>query len=68
MLRQNFYTRNDMNISDSKFINLEEYYEVEYWSKKFNIAPELLQRAVKESGSTDAEQVEKYISKTYFNK
>lgn len=68
MLRQNFYTRNDMNISDSKFINLEEYYEVEYWSKKFDITPELLQRAVKDSGSTEAEQVEKYIRKTYFNK
>lgn len=54
-----------MRLVDRKVINLKEYYEVEYWSKKFDITPELLKIAVNESGSTVAEQVELYLQKKY---
>ncbi len=54
-----------MRITDSKNINLEEYYEVEYWCEKFQVTPEILKRAVKESGTIAAEEVEKYIRSKY---
>ncbi|QNK64912.1 DUF3606 domain-containing protein [Pedobacter sp. PAMC26386] len=50
---------------ENKLIDLQEYYEVEYWSKKFGVTPELLKRAVKESDSAIADEVENYI-KTKF--
>ena len=54
-----------MRLQERKWVNLQEYYDVEYWSKKFGITPELLQRAVKESGSVYAEDVETYIRTKY---
>ncbi|MDO7743285.1 MAG: DUF3606 domain-containing protein [Pedobacter sp.] len=65
MLRQNFYDKNEIRVIDRKSINLQEYYDVEYWSKKFGVTPELLQRAVKESGSSYAEDVENFIKSKY---
>lgn len=65
MLRQTFYDKNEIRIIERKMINLQEYYDVEYWSKRFGITPELLQRAVKESGSSAAEEVENYIRNKY---
>jgi len=65
MLRQNFYDKNEIRVIDRKSINLQEYYDVEYWSKKFGVTPELLQRAVKESGSNYAEDVENFIKSKY---
>lgn len=65
MLRQNFYDKNEIRVIDRKSINLQEYYDVEYWSKKFGVTPELLQRAVKESGSSYAEDVENFIKNKY---
>jgi len=65
MLRHTYYEKSEMRLVDRKVINLKEYYEVEYWSKKFDITPELLKIAVNESGSTVAEQVELYLQKKY---
>lgn len=66
MLRNTYYDRDEMRLQeDKKWVNLQEYYDVEYWSKKFGVTPELLQRAVKESGSTAANDVEQYIRSMY---
>ncbi|SEB19165.1 DUF3606 domain-containing protein [Pedobacter hartonius] len=65
MLRHSYYDRDEMRLKDRKWINLQEYYDVEYWSKKFGITPELLQLAVKNSGTTAAEEVEQYIRNKY---
>jgi len=65
MLRHTYYDQNETNMPENKLIDLQEYYEVEYWSKRFGVKPELLKRAVIESDSTVAEEVEKYI-KTKF--
>jgi len=65
MLRHSYYDRDEMRLTDRKWINLQEYYDVEYWSKKFGITPELLQLAVKNSGTTAADEVEQYIRNKY---
>ena len=65
MLRHSFYKENEIRIPERKTVDIEEYYDIEYWSKKFGITPELLQKVVKESGSNDAETVEKYIHDKY---
>ncbi|MBB6498580.1 DUF3606 domain-containing protein [Pedobacter cryoconitis] len=65
MLRHTYHDENEMKMPESKTINLQEYYEVEYWSGKFGITPELLQRMVKESNSTIAEEVKNYIKIKY---
>jgi hypothetical protein len=41
-------------------INVNEKYEVEYWSKKFNVTPAKLKAAVKEVGVT-VKKVEAYL-------
>lgn len=65
MLRNNYYDRDEMRIQERKWINVQEYYDIEFWSKKFGVSPELLRLAVSESGSTSAEEVEKYIRNKY---
>jgi hypothetical protein len=65
MLRHTYYEKDEMRMVDRKVINLREYYDVEYWAKKFGVTPELLSIAVKEAGSTVAEDVELYINKKY---
>lgn len=65
MLRHTFYGKDEMRIPERKWINLKEYYDVEYWSEKFKVKPELLQRAVIESGSTAPVDVETYIKSKY---
>lgn len=65
MLRHSYYEKSEMRVVDRKVINLREYYDVEYWAKQFGISPELLTIAVKESGSTVAEEVELYLRKKY---
>jgi hypothetical protein len=47
---------------DSKLINISEDYEVEYWSKKFNVSSDKLKSAVKAVGNS-AEKVEEYLKK-----
>jgi hypothetical protein len=65
MLRHSYYDKDEMRVVDRKVINLGEYYDVEYWAKRFGITPELLNIAVKEAGSTVAEEVEMYVRKKY---
>jgi hypothetical protein len=65
MLRHSYYDKDEMRVVDRKVINLREYYDVEYWAKRFGITPELLNIAVKEAGSTVAEEVELYVRKKY---
>jgi len=65
MLRHTYYDKNEMKMPESKTINLQEYYEVEYWSGKFGITPEFLKRMVIESNSTIAEEVKNYIKTKY---
>lgn len=65
MLRHTYYDKSEMRVVDRKVINLTEYYDVEYWAKKFGVTPELLSIAVKEAGSTIAEDVELYLRKKY---
>lgn len=65
MLRHTYYEKSEMRVVERKVINLREYYDVEYWSKQFGITPELLNIAVREAGSTIAEEVEMYLRKKY---
>lgn len=65
MLRHNYYERDEMRMQEHKWINLQEYYDIEFWAKKFSVTPEFLQLAVKESGSNNAEEVEKFIKSKY---
>jgi len=65
MLRHAYSNKNEMRMLDRTCINLNEYYDVEYWSKRFGVSPELLQRVVKASGTTVAAEVEAYIKSKY---
>jgi hypothetical protein len=47
---------------DSDLINASEYYELEYWSKKFGVTPEKIKSAIKAVGSS-AKAVEAYLNK-----
>ena len=47
---------NDDNFKslDIDRININEYYEVEYWAKQFGLQPEVFKNLVKEAGITSA--------------
>lgn len=45
---------------DRQRISLEEEYEVQDWSKKFNVSPEELRAAVKKVGNS-AKEVETFL-------
>ena len=47
---------------DSSRIALGEDYEVEYWTKKFGVTRDELEKAVKAVGN-DAEAVEEYLKR-----
>jgi len=47
---------------DSKFINLNEAYEVAYWTKELGISKEKLEAAVKAAG-TSVSAVKEYLKK-----
>jgi len=47
---------------DRDRINVNENYEVEYWTKKFNISADKLREAVKAAG-TSAKAVETWLNK-----
>jgi hypothetical protein len=47
---------------DRDLINASEYYELEYWSKKFGVTPERLKSAIKAVGSS-AKAVGAYLQK-----
>jgi hypothetical protein len=47
---------------DSKFINVNEDYEVAYWTKEFGVSTEKLKEAVKAAG-TSVSAVKEYLNK-----
>lgn len=47
---------------DSKFININEDYEVTYWTKELGISKEKLEEAVKAAG-TSVSAVKEYLNK-----
>lgn len=49
--------------NDRTQINTSEDYELQYWSKKFNVSPDELREAVEKTGTNDASRVEEYLSK-----
>ena len=54
--------KKEIGKADRDRISLSEDYEVQDWSKKFNVTPEKLKRAVKEVGN-NAKDVEKFLSR-----
>lgn len=55
--------RNDRGEPDRSRINLNEAYEVRYWTQRFGISEDQLRLAVKARGNS-AEQVAGYFGKT----
>jgi hypothetical protein len=47
---------------DSKFININENYEVEYWTKELGVSRQELEEAVKAAG-TSVSAVRKHLNK-----
>ena len=54
--------KNAIGKPDRDRISLSEDYELQDWSKKFDVTPEKLKRAVKEVGN-NAKDVEKFLNK-----
>jgi hypothetical protein len=46
-------------------ININEYYEVEYWSKQFGLRPDAFKKLVLDCGITSAKALKEYIQKNY---
>ena len=46
---------------DRSLINMNEPHEVSYWTKKFNVSKEELERAIEKAGSRSAEEVERRL-------
>lgn len=53
---------------DNDRININEYYEVEYWSKQFGLHPEVFKELVKKAGTNSAEALRSYLTKSYEGK
>ena len=47
--------------ADDSQININESYEVQYWSEKFNVSSEVLKSAVRAAG-TNVEHVRNYLA------
>lgn len=52
--------RNERGPQDRSRINVNEDYELEYWSRKFGVSREELKRAVEKQG-VSADAVEEYL-------
>lgn len=46
-------------------INIDEYYEVEYWSKQFGLRPEVFKNLIIETEITSAEKLKAYLHNFY---
>ena len=46
---------------DRSLINMNEPHEVSYWTKKFNVSKEELERAIEKAGNRSAEEVERRL-------
>ena len=49
---------------DRSRVNIQEPYEVEYWSKKFGVSPEVLRSAVEKVGPMASKVEEALTSKS----
>ena len=54
--------KNKTDIRDRAEINLKEPYEVNYWTKKWNIPVGELKAAIKLTGSNNVSAIEKFIT------
>jgi hypothetical protein len=54
--------KNQVGSPDKDLINTHENYEIEYWSKKFGVSPEVLKSAVRAVGNSAA-AVQKHLGK-----
>jgi len=54
--------KNNVGSPDRDRININENYEVEYWTRTLGISAETLKKAVKEAG-TSTEAVKKHLNK-----
>ena len=52
---------NDKGNPDRSLISMSENHEEAYWTKRFNVTREQLNRAIDRSGSHSVEMVEKYL-------
>lgn len=50
---------------DNDKININEYYEVEYWSKQFGLHPQVFKELVRKAGTTSAGELRAYLEKRY---
>lgn len=55
---------NEFRRLDNDRININEYYEVEYWSKQFNLKPEVFKTLVKEAGTDSIKDLREYLDKS----
>ncbi|MBC7913921.1 MAG: DUF3606 domain-containing protein [Pyrinomonadaceae bacterium] len=46
-------------------ININEYYEVEYWSKQFGLHPTVFRQIITDTGITSAEALKVHFHKHY---
>ncbi|RZJ36106.1 MAG: DUF3606 domain-containing protein [Flavobacterium sp.] len=49
------------DVRDRTRVNINEQYEVEYWSKKFNVTPQELRDAVMEIRSDSVKELEEFL-------
>ena len=54
---------NKKGIQDRSRINMNEPHEVSYWTKKFGLTQEELQKAIDRTGSDSAAEIEKALNK-----
>ncbi|MDB5226937.1 MAG: hypothetical protein JWN78_1130 [Bacteroidota bacterium] len=54
--------KNKKDFHDRTRINVNEKYELQYWSEKFNVSPQQLKAAVEKAGESVSE-VEKVLKK-----
>jgi hypothetical protein len=52
---------------DRTRINVNEAYELQYWSEKLNVTPNELRNAVEATGSEDAEKITEYLKENTSN-
>ncbi|RZJ28652.1 MAG: DUF3606 domain-containing protein [Flavobacterium sp.] len=52
---------------DRTQVNMNEPYEVQYWSDKFNITPDELRSVVDRAGSEEVKEIERTLNYSHMN-
>ena len=55
------YDLNKKGFQDRSRINMNEDHEVAYWTEKFGVTKEELQKAIDRTGSNSADEIEKAL-------